>query len=230
MSKLMSLTIAVKPGDICWLARLSAMDDKLFVKVVEQQATEDVWRKQLFRIQAGEKADRIESIIKSTSSIRDVKILKSRDGFLYGIASVRCSRACGIEDAGSCLLRYVATAPNGEIIWNFIGTSSEFRKFLQRLTDRGIMYKTLDLSVVKLNGGLTSRQELLVKAALELGYFDYPKKIRVRELAQLFGVTPATVTEVLRKALRKIVKEYFSLVGGSEIPDEIMLSHMLNKR
>jgi len=226
MSKLMSLTLAVKPGDVCWLVRLSSLYDRIFVKVVEQQSTEDSSRKQLFRIQAGEKASKIESFIKNISSIRDVKLLKTRDGFLYGVATVRCSRACGIEEAGSCFLRYVTNAPNGEVVWNLIGTGSEFRKFLQRLTDRGIMYKTLNLSVVRLNGGLTSRQELLVKAALELGYFDYPKKIRVRELAQLFGVTPATVTETLRKATKKIVNEYFSLVGGSELPEEVVLTRL----
>jgi len=104
---------------------------------------------------------------------------------------------------------------------SFIGTSYEFRRFMRRLADRGIIYKILELSVIKFNGGLTSRQELIVRTALELGYFDYPRKIGVRELAQLFDVTPATIAETMRKAVKKIVREYISLTGSPEMPTEI---------
>lgn len=221
MSNLMSLTISVQPGDVCWLSKLSKLDSRLFAKVVEQQSVDGVWRNQLFRIAAHGKAGEVESFLRRESSFRDLKTLRSRDGLIYGVAMVGCSRACGIEEAGSCILRSVSTAANGEVVWHLIGTGPACRKFMQRLTDRGIMYKTLELSLVKSNGGLTSRQELIVKAALELGFFDYPKKIHVKELAHLFGITPATLTETMRKAMKKIVKEYMSLAGCPEIPDEI---------
>jgi predicted DNA binding protein len=217
----MSLTISVNPGDICWLVRLSRLGEGIYAKVVEQQAADGVWRNQLFRIPAHTRAEEVENFLKREPTLHDVKTIRSRDGFIFGTAMVRCSRVCGIEEAGPCILRSVSTASNGEIIWNFIGTGPAFRRFMQRLTDRGIMYKTLELSVVKSNGGLTSRQELILKAALELGFFEYPKKIHVKELAQLFGITPASLTETLRKALKKIVREYMSLVGGPEIPDEM---------
>lgn len=222
----MALTISVNPGDICWLSKLSKQDGQLSTKVVEQQSVDGVWRNQLFRIAAGGKAGEVESFLRKEPSFHDVKIVRSRDGLIYGTAMVRCSKACGIEEAGSCILRCVSTGPDGEVVWRFIGTGSAFRKFMQRLADKGIMYKTLELSVVKSNGGLTSRQELIIKAALELGFFDYPKKIHVKELAQLFGITPATLTETVRKALKKIVKEYMTLAGGPEIPDEIRYAGM----
>jgi|GEM_PF-6193785 len=226
MSRLMCLTISVNPGDICWLTRLSRLGEGIYAKIVEHQAAEGVWRNQLFRIPAHNKAEEVESFLKREPTLHDVRIIRSRDGLIVGTAMARCSRACGIEEAGPCILRSVSTGSNGEVIWSFIGTGPAFRKFMQRLTDKGIMYKTLELSVIKSNGGLTSRQELILKAALELGFFDYPKKIHVKELAQLFGITPASLTESLRKALKKIVKEYMSLAGCPEIPDEIRFATM----
>ncbi|MEM4299352.1 MAG: hypothetical protein QXH32_08690 [Candidatus Caldarchaeum sp.] len=38
MSRLMALTISTKPGDVCWLSRLSRLDSRLFAKVIEQQS------------------------------------------------------------------------------------------------------------------------------------------------------------------------------------------------
>ncbi|GBC70208.1 hypothetical protein HRbin01_01918 [archaeon HR01] len=221
MSRLMALTISTKPGDVCWLSRLSRLDGRLFAKVIEQQSVDGGWRIQFFRISADNKAGEVESFLKKEKSFRELRTVMSSDGLIYGTAVVKCSRACGIEEAGSCILRGVSTGAGGEVVWSLIGPGTALRRFMQRLSERGIMYETVELSVVKPNGGLTSRQEMIIKAALELGFFDYPKKIHVKELAQLFGITPATFTETLRKALKRIVKEHVTLAGSLEKHDEI---------
>ncbi len=104
-----------------------------------------MWRNQLFRIPAHNKAEEMESFLKREPTLHDVRIFRSRDSLIVGTAMARCSRACGIEEAGPCILRSVSTGSNGEVIWSFIGTGPAFRKFMQRLTDKGIMYKTLEL-------------------------------------------------------------------------------------
>lgn len=221
MSRLMALTISTKPGDVCWLSRLSRLDNRLFAKVIEQQSVDDRWRIQFFRISADNKVGEVESFLRNEKSFRELRTVKSSGGIIYGTAVVRCGRGCGIEEAGSCILRGVSTGAGGEVVWSFIGTGPELRRFMQRLSERGVRYETRELCVVKPNGGLTSRQELIIKAALELGFFDYPKKIHVKELAQLFGITPATLTETMRKAMKRIVKEHVTLAGSLEKHDEI---------
>ncbi len=216
----MVLTISTKPGNVCWLTRLSGLGTGVFAKVIEQQPLDGGWRNQFFRISADNKAGEIESFLKTEKSFHELRIIKSGDGLIYGTALVKCGKACGIEEAGPCILRSVSTGSDGRVIWSLIGTSTALQKFMRRLSERGIMYETLEMRVVKPKGGLTSRQELMIKAALELGFFDYPKKIHVKELAQLFGITPATFTETMRKALKKIVKEHVTLAGSF---DEIRL-------
>ena len=56
---------------------------------------------------------------------------------------------------------------------------------------------------------LTDRQDKITHVAFERGYFDYPKRISLRELARMFEVSPSTLSEILRKGQRKIVLDYF---------------------
>ncbi|MDG6907756.1 MAG: helix-turn-helix domain-containing protein, partial [Nitrososphaerota archaeon] len=56
---------------------------------------------------------------------------------------------------------------------------------------------------------LTSRQEQIVKMALEMGYFEFPKKIRLEELSQRLGISAGTLSEILRRAEKHILTMYF---------------------
>jgi predicted DNA binding protein len=56
---------------------------------------------------------------------------------------------------------------------------------------------------------LTGYQEDVLMIAYERGYFDSPRKTDLKELASLFGVSIATMSEILRKAQRKVMEEHF---------------------
>ena len=91
---------------------------------------------------------------------------------------------------------------------------------MQRLAEQGVFFKVVELSAVKENGsGITGKQELVLKVAYELGYFDYPKRINIRELAELFKLTPATLSEEIRKGLKKILGRYFQESSPIELED-----------
>lgn len=54
---------------------------------------------------------------------------------------------------------------------------------------------------------LTDKQLEVLLFAYKSGYFDNPRRITLRELAQILGLSPSTVKEHLRKAERKILEE-----------------------
>ena len=56
---------------------------------------------------------------------------------------------------------------------------------------------------------LTENQEKIVRTAYERGYYDFPKRIGVKELADMFDISTATLSEILRRGQRKIIESYF---------------------
>jgi hypothetical protein len=53
--------------------------------------------------------------------------------------------------------------------------------------------------------GLTDRQQELLQAAYENGYYDSPRQCSAADLAERFGITPSTVSDILRRAERHAV-------------------------
>ncbi|WP_297092440.1 helix-turn-helix domain-containing protein [Thermococcus sp.] len=54
---------------------------------------------------------------------------------------------------------------------------------------------------------LTKRQAEVLLLAYKSGYFDTPRRVTLRELSQMLGLSPSTVKEHLRKAQRKVLEE-----------------------
>jgi predicted DNA binding protein len=81
--------------------------------------------------------------------------------------------------------------------------------FLQKLHMEGVAYKIEDLSPLSSSKGITLRQQKVLKSALELGYYEFPKKISTEQLANSLGIKAGTVTEILRRAEKNVIKHYF---------------------
>ena len=56
---------------------------------------------------------------------------------------------------------------------------------------------------------LTHRQRTLVVTALEMGYYDTPRRCSLTDLADELGLAKSTLSETLHRAEEAIVKEYF---------------------
>ncbi len=56
---------------------------------------------------------------------------------------------------------------------------------------------------------LTNRQEEIIRAAFEKGYYDYPKKITIEKLAKMFDIAPSTLGEIIQRGEKKIILERF---------------------
>ncbi|WP_148882235.1 helix-turn-helix domain-containing protein [Thermococcus aciditolerans] len=53
---------------------------------------------------------------------------------------------------------------------------------------------------------LTKRQAEVLLLAYKSGYFDEPRKVTLRELAEMLNLSPSTVKEHLRKGLKKVLE------------------------
>ncbi|WP_258164982.1 helix-turn-helix domain-containing protein [Saccharolobus islandicus] len=53
---------------------------------------------------------------------------------------------------------------------------------------------------------LTPTEREILTTAIRLGFFEYPKRVRLEELAEMFGVTKVTLDRHIRNGLRKILR------------------------
>ncbi len=56
--------------------------------------------------------------------------------------------------------------------------------------------------------GLTERQVKTLKMAVDMGYFDTPRRASIKDVAGKLGVSPSTAVEHLRKAEKKVLENY----------------------
>ncbi|HID05410.1 MAG TPA: hypothetical protein EYH45_02980 [Candidatus Caldiarchaeum subterraneum] len=214
MPTLMNLVLAFRPSsDECWIADITSRFPDSFVRVIQlerKRGENGNYAHVLFEVITSKKnRDKIRRALAGNKLLEELHLVSVKKDKLYGSAKSICSKYCPFANIPYAFLRCVHSSNNGEVYWNFVGSNYECRRIMQELTDFGVFYRVAELSTIKENGGMTGRQELVLRVAYELGYFDYPKRINIRELAAIFNVTPATLTEEIRKALKKALTHYF---------------------
>ncbi|HLY77691.1 MAG TPA: helix-turn-helix domain-containing protein, partial [Thermoplasmata archaeon] len=65
---------------------------------------------------------------------------------------------------------------------------------------------------------LTARQEQAVGTAFMLGYFDYPRRAQLKDVAKSLGVSRTTAMENLRRGMRKLASRRQAEVGIVRAP------------
>ena len=117
-----------------------------------------------------------------------------------------CQLAKVLFGSGAIVLS--AQVKKDEIFWTLACTWEEFRNVVESLDNSNINYELVWKSAFfEDNKKLSFRELEILKYALEYGYFDSPKKIKLRELAEMLDVSEATASNLIRKALRKVVEQ-----------------------
>ncbi|MDJ0269681.1 MAG: helix-turn-helix domain-containing protein [Aigarchaeota archaeon] len=231
MTSLMSLTIALTSNNGFWISRLIQKFRGSFVKVmqVEMNGNNDETY-YLFEIISAQNSDNICRELEKEQILRDVRLVKFGRDRIYGSGRAVCSSKCLLKKINCAFLRCITSGVNGEVYWHFVGSNADCRRIMQKLTDNGVLYRVVELSTLKGGNQITGKQELAVKVVLDLGYFDYLKRVNLKHLADLFDLSPATLSEEIRKRLKKILNQYFKNVDSIELLDgyrEIEEKHTL---
>jgi predicted DNA binding protein len=119
--------------------------------------------------------------------------------------------ACRLLAGTECFLTGSMTTGDGRLKWTMLVTK---KKALQELIDNlgkiNAQPKLIKLTEISDTDELTKRQEQVTRMAFERGYFDFPRKVGLKELAASFNVSTSTLSEILRKGQRRIMMRYFS--------------------
>jgi predicted DNA binding protein len=166
---------------------------------------------QIFEMEVDPKLkDRMVRHLQNNSEISELEITSSSKGRLLGLIRAKGVIMRLIADS-DCFLVRASGEYGSPIRWEILGTRRSLRRLLIRLRRRGISYSVAWSSEVKRQTALTPRQEWFLRSALESGYFDSPKKVRIRALAASLGVSAPTLHESLRKSQRSLIAEHVGM-------------------
>lgn len=161
---------------------------------------------------APEELDKLAEDVKNSPAVKEAYVVKTKKGRMLGsilTESVLCSTLQGSSSfCRSCLFHAVPKS-DGTVEWTVAFTGREaLNELLDVLKREKVDVKILRLTSIVDAETLTDRQRKLVETALEEGFFDYPRRITLRQLAKKTGASASTVSEVLRRAQKKILSTY----------------------
>ena len=117
--------------------------------------------------------------------------------------------ACSTILKSDCYLRDANVLPEGVVEWRiFTPGEGTLKEILRNLKEAGCEVELVGKRRAESADILTKRQLMVVQKALELGYFDYPRGISESELARRMKIALPTLSEILRRAEKKMTEYY----------------------
>ncbi len=179
---------------------------------------------------------KIRDIRRSKEGVKDLVEIFAPAGDIKGLSSgllketettedhltmVDENHATAIVNAGQCPICSVIlnwdlflveaySTDSGDMIMRWlVPDEATVSGFLARLDEDGVKFELIKKRNLTKRGDITSRQEYVVKTALDLGFFDYPKKVNLEGLSKRLNVSYVTLAEILRRAEKNIISSYF---------------------
>ncbi len=135
-------------------------------------------------------------------SVDRVSFSDSGSNRLLGIVDVRGCNACpAADDAGVVVLKTV-TDGEGNLEWLVAAPGpGQLRDLLVMLRVNGCEARVTTRCRPLAPNGRTARQQEILRAALEGGYFEEPKRLTLAQLAHRLRISESVAGRLLRKAL-----------------------------
>lgn len=94
-------------------------------------------------------------------------------------------------------------------VWSIVMSDyRELRSLLRKLNSLNFRFKVTKVVRLKSDSVLTAKQEQIIKYAIESGYYEFPRKITLKELAKRLNISPSNLAEILRRAEKNILEIY----------------------
>jgi len=151
-----------------------------------------------------EKIDLIEDQIRD--EVISSEIIKVKDGKALGVVvSSKCAAVEALRDLTCTVTSHTIEKDGSTKLELLTDGRDTLKQVVRKFRSAGARVTVLKVSANLENEKLTDRQERIIRKALEMGYYEYPRKIRQKELANACGVASSTLAELLRRAERNII-------------------------
>ena len=130
---------------------------------------------------------------------------------VIGMVSTHDCPICSTFAGLNCFLVSANTIDERKMEWKlFIGGDTDLKTLCARLDTNRVKYELLEVSHRVQKKEMTARQEEILRVAYDLGYFEFPKRIKLEDLAAKLGITNGTLAEILRRAEKNVLSTHFA--------------------
>jgi len=208
-----------------WIKRLTS-DFPAIIRVLDcRTLPKGSGVQELFEITSGaELTEKIVEHLRKDTYVYDVDIVRGERGRVVGSLKTHVCTACRIFAGANCFLTSATSKSDGKLEWTLLGSDSMVKSLMEELSKENVVGEVVRISRLEDEKELTARQENILQIALEKGYFEFPKKITLRQLAKSLDIAPATLTEILRRGQKQVLQEHFK--GRPSALGKRNLSHL----
>jgi len=181
------------------------------VNLVEQKPSGDGRLQTLAEIDPGEAdPNAVVETLRQNRFVHAVEAIIPPKGKILATLVVDNCHACHELANSECFLTDATATESGGVEWRILAPKrASVESLVKTLRDRGLEIEVVAIRTVKGSGMLTDRQERVLSLAYKLGYFEFPKKINLTDLASKLGVSKSTLSEILRTGEEKVLHSYF---------------------
>lgn len=182
-----------------------------FVKIMDAKLSESTHAVQDFVEISSSRisADQLIDSLKTSKDIRESDLVRLGPHTVMGTITTQNCPVCSTLSGLNCSLLSAKTRDDNKMEWRLILSGEDtLKNVTDRLESQRIGYEIQEIARLN-NKDLTSRQEQIVRMALDMGYFEFPKKIKLEELSERLGISAGTLSEILRRAEKNILIRYF---------------------
>jgi predicted DNA binding protein len=149
--------------------------------------------------------------IRSHPDVYKVDVSNFGDGRISGSIVTNKCVACRALTGSDCFLTHARSLEEGKVEWKVTTSeNSSLASLINKLKDFGCSVQINSITKLSSQDIVTKRQEEIVRSAYERGYYDYPRRTTIRDLAKIFGISPSTLGEILQRGERNIIDAFFS--------------------
>ncbi len=175
-------------------------------------------KRSMFLLDVSAREEEIEHVISDLRDLAGVVRMYStsetKDGALCVAVLQRPPICQAVGATGVICLKCPLNSTAEELTWDvLIKDPRNLKMLFEKLEESGIKARIKGISEARRLSALTHRQREVMNKAISLGYFEFPRKIDLTQLAQTLHIKPSSLSEILRSAQRKILGRYMDDVS-----------------
>ncbi len=190
----------------------SIVKNNTVVKILEtKQLSPHIVKETIELILPDNDSQEIINKLRNDPNVIDLKILQSSENRMIICLTSIFNNIYKIFVNFNVFLISIRNMHNG---WSelviIIPNNKVLKRILKKLYEIGIEMRVKSITYAKNKTILTSKQDNIIRIAYELGYYDFPRRINLTELAKKLNLSPATVAEILRRGENRIISNYIT--------------------